>query len=458
MDNQKKNIFSQVFYNVIVALTVSFVALSLGAAFGLLSGRGAFSGMISAGIIAIITSLLGGTRVQCSGPTAPMTSVIAVVVLAAMQNQWLAQSGINPDHFINVVLLLTGLFLMIIAALRLAKFINLVPNVVISGFMNGIALLIWIDQIKKIFGWGGKEAFSGPVGLNLFVAVATVVLIFIISNLFAMFRSVFLRFLPSTLVALVIMTVFAQMFNLPIEYIHLSGQFASFGDFSNLVKSQWPQDISWLFLKLAIPFALQLSVLCYLDTLLTSVVVDKMSKETTKPNKELFAQGIGNCAVGLVGGIPGAQATIRSVLMLKEKANLRLAGVMVGVFVLVEMILFQEWISFIPQSVFAGILFKVGYDVFDFQPMRIYLKEICNHKLNFKRNIFERHDDVFIFVTHREMMMILGTCVVTVLYNLNLAVGLFTVLFYVHNKIIFTANPMRDLKLQTETKALHQED
>ncbi|VAW11702.1 Sulfate transporter, partial [hydrothermal vent metagenome] len=434
MDSQKKNIISQVFYNIIVALTVSFVALSLGAAFGLLSGRGAFAGMISAGIIAIITSLLGGTRVQCSGPTAPMTSVIALVVLAAIQNQWLVESGINPDHFVNVVLLLTGLFLIFIAVLRLAKFINLVPNVVISGFMNGIALLIWIDQIKKIFGLGGKEAFRGPIGLNLFVAIATVVFIFIVPKLFKMFRVSFLKFLPSTLVALVIMTGFSQIFNLPIEYIHLSGQLTSLNDVSILVKSQWPQNISWPLLKLAIPFALQLAVLCYLDTLLTSVVVDKMTTEETKPNKELFAQGIGNCAVGLVGGIPGAQATIRSVLMIKEKANLRLAGVMVGVFVLVEMILFQEWISFIPQSVFAGILFKVGYDVFDFYPIQIYLKEIGNRELNLKQNFFSRHDDEVNFVTNREMMMIIGTCFVTVLCNLNAAVGIFTIVFYLHNK------------------------
>jgi len=454
----REKISTVIIRNVLVGLTVSFVALSLGAAFGVLSGRGAFAGMISAGIIAFITALFGGTRIQCSGPTAPMTSVIAIVVVTAANNQWLAYPTINPDHFVNLVLLMTGLFLMIIAVFRLAKYISLVPNVVISGFMNGIALLIWIDQINKIFGLGGKEAFKGPVGINLIVTIGTIVLIFIFPLLIRKMRSRYLRFLPATLVALVVMTGVCNLFNLPIEHIHLSGQLTSLNDFFGLLKTQYPQNITWFMITKAVPFALQLAVLCYIDTLLTSVIVDKMSKETTKPNKELFAQGLGNCAVGFVGGIPGAQATIRSVLMIKEKASSRLAGILVGVFALIEMILFQDWLSLIPQSVFAGILFKVGYDVFDFRPIRLYLKEIIHNRLNLMQGFFSRHDDEAIFVTNREMMMIMGTCLVTVLYNLNLAVGTFTILFYLLNKVIFTNNPMRDLKPKVETRVLIRED
>ena len=116
----------------------------------------------------------------------------------------------------------------------------------------------------------------------------------------------------------------------------------------------------------ALPFAIQLAGLCYLDTLLTSLVVDRMTGEPTRQNKELVAQGVANGAIALVGGIPGAQATIRSVLVIKEGGNLRLAGIAIGAFVLVEMMLLRDLIAMIPQAVFAGILFKVGYDVFDF--------------------------------------------------------------------------------------------
>jgi len=454
----REKITSAIIKNILVGLTVSFVALSLGAAFGVLSGRGAFAGMISAGIIAFITALFGGTRIQCSGPTAPMTSVIAIVVATAASSKWLIYPQMYPDHFVNLVLLLTGVFLMVIAICRLAKFINLVPNVVISGFMNGIALLIWIDQINKIFGLRGKEAFGGPIGLNLLVAVGTVALIFVLPYFTRRGHNNFIKLLPSTLVALVVMTAVSNVFKFPIEHIHLSGQLTSMDDFFGLLKSQYPQNVSWQMIAKAVPFALQLAVLCYIDTLLTSVVVDKMSKEATKPNKELFAQGLGNCAVGFLGGIPGAQATIRSVLMIKEKASSRFAGILVGVFALIELVLFQDWISLIPQAVFAGILFKVGYDVFDFQPIRLYAKEICHKRLNLAKNFFSRHDDKPIFVTNREMMMILGTCLVTVFHDPNLAVGIFTILFYLLNKAVFTKNPMRDLKLQIETEILIKED
>ena len=104
--------------NLIVGLTVSFVALSLGAAFGILSGRGAFAGMISAGIISILTSLLGGTRVQCSGPTAPMSVVAATVVALAHDELAAKLPGAVPDHFINTVFLLAGAIMVAMAALR----------------------------------------------------------------------------------------------------------------------------------------------------------------------------------------------------------------------------------------------------------------------------------------------------------------------------------------------------
>jgi SulP family sulfate permease len=113
---------------------------------------------------------------------------------------------------------------------------------------------------------------------------------------------------------------------------------------------------------LALPFAVQLAVLCYLDTLLTSLVVDKLiqgrdkSEEVTKKGKELMAQGLANAIVAVFGGLPGAQATIRSVLILKEGGTMRLAGTAAGVFVMIEMLIFQSFVTLIPQAVFCGVL------------------------------------------------------------------------------------------------------
>ena len=448
----------EVVKNVIIGLTVSFVALSLGAALGILSGRGAFAGMFSAGVIALITSLLGGTRVQCSGPTAPMSAVTATVVAFAFEQLAATIPAANPDHFINIVIILSGVILLLMSIFRMGKFISLVPNVVISGFMSGIALLIWVDISKSIFGLGGKAAISGPIYLNFLIAAATTAMMFVLPPLVKRIMPALSSYLPGTLLAIIIMTLLANIFTMPVAHVELSKSINSLAAFGSIIKSQLPSDWSMAILWAAFPFALQLALLCYLDTLLTSLVVDKMTSEKTLQNKELMAQGVANSLTALFGGIPGAQATIRSVLMIKENATLRLAGIFVGLFAIVEMLIFQDLISLIPNAVFAGVLIKVGYDVFDFHPLQIYAKELFIFKGKLFDNFFSRHDEEEIFVTNREIIMILGTAIVTVFSSLNVAVGGFTVLFYLHNKLFMTKNPMRDLVSELETDVMLTED
>lgn len=457
MKKVSENFSSQLLQNVIAGLTVSFVALSLGAAFGVLSGRGAFAGMLSSAVIASITAALGGTRLQTSGPTGPMTAVTAVLVAAAHDHMLGQVSGVSPDHFINIVLLLTAVLLGAAALLRLGKFITFVPNVVISGFMNGIAIIIWLDQLKKLFGLGGEAAFVGPVALNVAVAAASVVLVFLIPALTKRLLPKAARLLSGTLLTIAIVTAVSTWLELPVERVSLDASIRSWNDFTNLISAQVPRQWSWDIVRLALPWAGQLALLAYLDTLLTSLVVDKMTREQTKQNKELFAQGLATAAVGVLGGIPGAQATIRSVLIVKEKATWRLAGILVGVFALIEMLLLQDLINLIPQAVFAGILMKVGYEVFDWLPLRLYLKEWVSSSRGMVHNFFSRHDDEPIFVTNREFLMIAGTSFVTVVWDLNIAVALFTAVFYIANRLLTRKNPMRDLKPKLETEGVGDE-
>lgn len=448
----------EVVKNVIVGLTVSFVALSLGAALGILSGRGAFAGMFSAGVIALVTSLLGGTRVQCSGPTAPMSAVSATVVAFAFEQLAASIPGANPDHFINIVIILSGALLLFMSIFRMGKFISLVPNVVISGFMSGIALLIWVDISKSIFGLGGKTAIGGSIYMNFGIAAATTAMMFLLPPLVKRVMPALSSYLPGTLLAIIIMTLLANVFSMPVAHVELSESINSLAAFGTIIKSQLPSDWSVAIILTAFPFALQLALLCYLDTLLTSLVVDKMTNEKTLQNKELMAQGVANSLTALFGGIPGAQATIRSVLMIKENATLRLAGIFVGLFAIVEMLIFQDLISLIPNAVFAGVLIKVGYDVFDFHPLKIYAKELFIFKGKLFDNFFSRHDEEAVFVTNREIIMILGTAMVTVFFSLNVAVGGFTILFYLHNKLFMRKNPMRDLMPELETEVMLTED
>lgn len=444
--------------NILAGLTVSFVAISLGAAFGLLSGRGAFAGMISAGLIAAVTALLGGTRVQCSGPTGPMTAVTAVLVAKAYERFSSELPGVSPDHAVNITILMMAALILIFAVLRLGKFAAYVPNVVVSGFMNGIAIIIWVDQFKKLFGWGGQTRFEGSAIQNTLLFVGSVVIVFMIPKFTGRVLPKFQSLLSATILTLIIATAAAYVLGLDVERVQLTSSLKSPGDLSDLIAAQWPTNWSSEVFRFAFPFALQLAFLAYLDTLLTSLVVDKMTGESTKPNKELAAQGIAGGLVALVGGIPGAQATIRSVLIVNERGTMRLAGVLVGVFALIEMVLFQDAINLIPQAVFAGILVKVGYDVFDWLPVRLYFKELFRTPSVALHEFLSRHDDEPIFVTNREMLIILGTTAVTAIWDLNMAVATFTALFYLHNRILNTANPMRDLKLHEESEVFGTED
>ncbi len=442
--------------NVIAGLTVSFVALSLGAAFGVLSGRGAFAGMLSAALIALVTSLFGGTRIQCSGPTGPMTTVTAVVVAAAHDRIVAQFAGLNPEHFFNIVLFLTAAILALMALLRLGKFVTFIPNVVISGFMNGIAVIIWLDQIKKLFGLGGAKAYEGSIFLNAGMAAASVAMVFLLPRFFRRYMSKYASLLSGTFFTILIMTGLSFLLQLPIEHVQLTASIHSWNDVAEIFSAQWPTLWSLPVLAAALPFALQLAILAYLDTLMTSLVIDKMTKEKTRQNKELFAQGLSIGTVALLGGIPGAQATIRSVLIVKEKATSRLAGILVGVFALIEILLFQDFINLIPQAVFAGILIKVGYDVFDIVPVRLYLKEWFRDRSGMLHSFFSNHGDEKIFVTHVEMLMIAGVALVTILWDLNMAVLIFTVIFYLHNRVFSRKQPMRDLSPR-ETEGVSEE-
>ena len=448
MTNNKNQspFYSQLVQQLLPGLTVSFVAISLGAAFGVLSGRGALAGILSAGVIALITAAFGGTRIQCSGPTAPMTAVTILLVSAVGGGLLADHPYVDPDRFINLVLLLTGAMLIVASLLRLGRFIKLIPKIVISGFMNGIALLIWVGEFRSIFGIGGKTAYLGNVFVNLAIVLLTLSVIFTLPLLLKKVSDRLNSFFPATLIAIVVVSTLSNLVGLDVQHVSLGGSIGSLTDIKGMIIGQLPTEWSLTLLILAAPFVVQLAMLAYLDTLLTSLVVDRKveimhgHQDPTKPNQELCAQGIANAAVSVFGGIPGAQATIRSVLILNEGATMRLAGVLVGIFVLIEMLMFQDLISLIPQAVFSGVLLKVGYDVFDWMPVRQYISQLLQPSPTRLPS-----------VGHPGMALIVGTALLTVLVNLSVAVIVFTIIFYLARKFF----EIEDMKIKN---AVHDEN
>jgi SulP family sulfate permease len=444
-------------------LTVSFVAMSLGAAFGVASKRGPLPGILSAGFIALITAILGGTKVQCSGPTAPMTAVTVVLVTAVMEKGIVDDDCGNDidckNRFINMTIIIMAICLILCAVCRVGSLVKFVPNIVISGFMNGIAVLIWWGEANKVFGVT-KPAYDGGLLLNFVVMVCTTAICLGLPIVLGKTGiPVLKKLLPSTLVAIVVMTAVCLFFN-DIKRVDVGDPISSFADVSSLFSRNFPSRWSGSWLAKAIPFALNLTMLCYLDTLLTSLVMDQKVDEKyeeadrwakTNQNKELFAQGIANAFVALFGGLPGAQATIRSVLILNEGARTRVAGVCVGVFAIIEMVALQSLVGMIPAAVFSGVLLKVGHDVFDYEPVFNFIKCTLLRKAHPGGNSP--------VVSYLDMLFIIGTTVVTIAVNLNIAVASFTVAFYLARlvKINVPDMPTADkLKEMNETEDAKQ--
>ncbi|HEY4655610.1 MAG TPA: SulP family inorganic anion transporter [Cyclobacteriaceae bacterium] len=417
-------------------LTVSFAAISLGAAFGVMSGRGAFAGMIGAAVIPIIASTFGGVRVQASGPTAPMTAVSALTVAFAYDS---FPDKALAEQFITLVFIMNALFLIILGLGGIGRFIRLVPNVVILGFMNGIAVLIWTDQLGKIFALkDGSSPMLGGAAFNLIVALVTFGLIYLIIwgvrklSIRPQIRS----FISGVLWSIILMTLVAVIFNFNVEQVELGASVNSLGAYVSMLSDFFPsgQILTSEYLLMALPFSLELCLLAYLDSLLTALVVDRITREKSNLNKELVAQGLANGTSAFFQGIPGAQATIRSVLLIKEGAQTRLAGVLIGVFALISILLLKDYLTLVPAAVFIGVLFKAGMDVCEKDFVSNYFSRkwfSCR-----KRNL--------------QLLFILYTTIVTVLLDLNIAVLSGTILFYVAKRFWIMEDVEADLSEQQQ--------
>jgi len=444
-------------HDLLVGLSVSVVTLSLSAALGVLSGRGAFAGMLSACIIAMITSLFGGTRVQCSGPTGPMSAMAGVIIAAIASRAEAGTLGMGAAHFFNLILFQAAALLLLGGLLRAGALIQRVPNVVISGFMNGIAVIIWTSQIRRLLGWGG-ESPEGGVALNLALAVLTFLITFLVTPALRRIHRGVARYVPAMLMALIVTTLLTHALGIEVGQVQMAAGLQSLEDLTALVGANWITGLSTGAFVAAFPFALQIAALCYIDSLLTVRIMDRITGWTSRPNQELAAQGAANALVALVGGIPGAQATERSVMSIREGATTRVAGVAAGVFAFVQFLLLQDVIGLIPEAAFSGVLFRLGWDVFDKVPVRLYATEVLRHRISFSESWLERHDEENIFVTHLEMALIVLTMVITGVVNLIAAVVLATAAFYFVQKFIAHGDPLRDLQPFTETGPEMDED
>ena len=338
--------------------TAAVVALPLALAFGVASGAGALAGLYGAIVLGFLAALLGGTATQVSGPTGPMT-VVMTGLLAVLTRRYGIESALPLAFGIAA---LAGVLQVLMGVLRLGQTLTFMPYTVISGFMSGIGVIIVILQLPPLLGL--KLSGSVPALLMALPSALpeTNGLALLVGGL--SFAAVMLyprrwsKVLPSPLVVLVVGTLLS-VFALPIEALPRLGPMAS-----GLPQLAWPR-LPLGDLQLVISGAITLALLGSLDTLLTSLVADSVTRTDHDSDRELIGQGIGNAAAALLGGLPGAGATMRTVVNVQAGGRTRLSGITHAVVLLLICLGAGTLASPIPLALLAGILLKVGFDIID---------------------------------------------------------------------------------------------
>jgi len=454
-----KNLFKHIKGDVLGGLTAGIVALPLALAFGVSSGLGPSAGLYGAIFLSFFAALFGGTDTQISGPTAPMTAVSMVVIATIIGVHNGSVEKALP--YILAVFLLSGIFQIGLGLLGLGKYIKYIPYPVVSGFMTAIGVIILITQILPVIGYDAKkdnelvESFkpmaeerllekiladekkdgllvienfeqtitrankiakyevveeaenlaknnsSGVIGtiktipravsfINWIEVLLASITIFIIYGFKRITTAV-----PSTLVALIVVSGVSIGFG--VDYISIQKIPDGFP------KIQWTLFTDFNFLEV-LPYiftALTLSLLGAIDSLLTSVVADNLTKTRHLPNKELIGQGIGNSIGAIFGGLPGAGATIRTVVNIQSGGKTRLSGMIAGIVLLLILLVLSPLASKIPAAVLAGILVTVGIGVMDYKGLNVISK-----------------------IPRTEIIIMVVVLLLSVLWNLVYAVGI----------------------------------
>jgi len=345
-------------------ITAAIVALPLALAFGVQSGAGPVAGLYGAIALGIFAAIFGGTSTQISGPTGPMTVVSALVVIKAIEKYGSLEAGMG---FIVCIFVLAGLAQIVFGACQLGAYIKYIPYPVISGFMSGIGGIIILLQIFPFFGQTSPKNvidvlthISDVISLINWEAViissSTVAIIYLFPR--------FTKAVPSTLVALISMTIVTIWFGLEVPVI---GPIPS--SLPELKLSSMAS-INASDITLIIELALTLSLLGAIDSLLTSVIADNMTKTKHHSNRELMGQGIGNIMAGSIGGLPGAGATVRTLVNINAGGRTPLSGITHGFVLLATLLGLGNYAQEIPIPVLAGILITVGIGIIDYKGFR----------------------------------------------------------------------------------------
>lgn len=358
MGNQsmKQGLLSNLKGDFFGGVTAAVVALPLALAFGVASGIGPIAGLYGAIALGFFASIFGGTPSQVSGPTGPMTVAMAAIVI---------QYADRPSTAFAIVIL-AGIIQIVLGIAKVGKYVSYTPYSVVSGFMSGIGVIIILIQTLPFFGL--STATGGPLGAvmawpKIFTGFNfDALMVATISLAIAVFWPKKLaNYMPPPLASLLFGTAAAHFIfttapligNVPTGFPAITVPQLGVGDIPAIVAP-----------------AVILALLGAIDSLLTSLVADSITRTRHKSNRELIGQGIGNVAAGIVGGLPGAGATMRTVVNVRAGGRTQLSGALHSIILLALVLGLGPLAEQVPHAALAGILMKVGWDIIDWN----YLK------------------------------------------------------------------------------------
>jgi len=344
-------------------VTAAVIALPMALAFGVASGAGAEAGLYGAVLIGLFAAVFGGTPTLISEPTGPMTVVFTAVIATMI--------AANPEDGMAMAfttVMLTGVFQMLFGILKLGRYVTMMPYTVISGFMSGIGFILIIIQMPPLLGYASPPGgVLGSLGAlpelvqqlkpgELLLGVLSLAILFLMPKRLR-------RWMPPQLLALIVGTLLAI-------WLIGDGGYREIG----AIPGGLPQLQLPIFtpeqLQTIVIDALVLAMLGAIDALLTSVIADSLTRTQHNSDKELMGQGLGNLASGLCGGLPGAGATMGTVVNIQTGARTALSGITRALILAVIVFGASGLVQDIPKAVLAGIAIKVGIDIIDWGFLR----------------------------------------------------------------------------------------
>ena len=348
------NNINEIKTNILSGLTVAFAMVPEAIAFALIANVAPLVGLYAAVILALITSIFGGRPGMISGAT----GALAVVMVALV-----AQHGID---YLFATVILMGLIQILFGVARLGKFIRMVPHPVMLGFVNGLAIVIFLAQFNHF-----KEL--SPSGAMIWMSQEALTIMFILITLTILIIYLLPRLtkaIPSTLASIIIISLLVYFFGIDTKTVgdlgSISGSLPSFG-IPNI-----PFTLESL--KIILPYSLILAAIGLIESLLTLNLIDEMTNTRGRANKESKAQGFANLITGFFGGMGGCAMIGQSMININNGAIKRLSGIMTGLFLLSFILFFASSIEMIPLAVLIGIMFVVAEKTFEWGTLKLFGK------------------------------------------------------------------------------------